>query len=542
MDFEWIAIALGDIAWISMAFVLGLAARALGLPPLVGFLATGFLLNAQGIASGEMLQKLSDLGITLLLFIVGLKLNLRTLIRPQVWAVTSLHSTAVVAVFGLAIYALALMKLPFLDGLDFWRSLLIAFALSFSSTVFVVKALEERGEMAALHGRIAIGILIVQDIAAVVFLAFSIGKLPTFWAVGVLLLIPLRPLLHLLLQRVGHGELLILYGFLLALGGAEAFELVGLKGDLGALILGVLIASNPKADELAKAMLGFKDLFLLGFFLSIGLSGQLTAEAVIAGALLTPFIVLKSGLFFALLSLFRLRARTALLASINLTNYSEFGLIVIAIGVANGWIAADWLIVMAISLSLSFVVAARLSAAGHRLYDEHRPRWKRLQRDNLVAEDRLLDIQGARIAIIGMGGIGTGAYDNMRTQFGDAVVGVDIDPVTVRNQQETGRRVLRGDPSDADFWDRVQATDELEMVMLALPIFASNMAVLEQLRAASFGGKVAVTAKFQDEVEALKEAGATTVFNVYTEAGAGFAAHVIARHDPDRAEDGTGRF
>lgn len=73
MDFEWIAIALGDVAWLAVAFVLGLASRSVGLPPLVGFLATGFALNLYGFESGEVLQKLSDLGITLLMFIVGLK-------------------------------------------------------------------------------------------------------------------------------------------------------------------------------------------------------------------------------------------------------------------------------------------------------------------------------------------------------------------------------------------------------------------------------------------------------------------------------------
>lgn len=88
MDFEWVAIALGDVVWISLAFALGFVARSVQLPPLVGFLVAGFLLNAYGIASGEMLHKLSDLAITLLLFTVGLKLNLRTSGRPQIWAVT----------------------------------------------------------------------------------------------------------------------------------------------------------------------------------------------------------------------------------------------------------------------------------------------------------------------------------------------------------------------------------------------------------------------------------------------------------------------
>ena len=265
-----IAIAVGDVAWIALALVLGLLSRTVGLPPLVGFLAAGFLLNLHGTASGEMLQKLSDLGITLLLFLVGLKLDLRTIARPHVWAVACLHMSTVVLVLGAAIHVLALLGASFLTGIGFSQALLIAFALSFSSTVFVVKVLEERGETASLHGRIAVGILIVQDLAAVVFLAFAAGELPTVRALLLLILIPLRPLLTLVLQRVGHGELLVLFGFLLALGGAEAFELVGLKGDLGALVAGVLIASDDKADELAKTMLGFKDLFLVGFFLSIG--------------------------------------------------------------------------------------------------------------------------------------------------------------------------------------------------------------------------------------------------------------------------------
>ena len=523
-----VAIAVRDVASIAVALVLGLSSRAVGLPPLVGFLAAGFLLNWHGTVSGEMLQTLSDLGITLLLFLVGLKLDVRTLARPQVWAVAGLHMSIVVLVLGTAIHLLALAGASFLAGIDLSRALLIAFALSFSSTVFVVKVLEERGETASLHGRIAVGILIVQDLAAVAFLALAAGERPTLWALLLLILIPLRPLLTLVLQRVGHGELLVLYGFLLALGGAEAFELAGLKGDLGALVLGVLIAGHDKADELAKTMLGFKDLFLVGFFLSIGLSGPLTTEVVLVGAAVTPFVFVKSALFLGLLARFRLRARTALLASSSLTNFSEFGLIVAAVAVANGWIDGVWLSVIAVALSLSCGIAAGVDYVADRIYARYRTAWLRLQRRERLAGDRMLDTGEATVLVLGMGRVGAGAYEAMHRRHGETVVGVDIDPRTVTKHRSAGSNVLLGDPSDADFWDRIQDTNAVELVMLALPNLTASLAVLDRLRAASFRGRVAATARFRDEIEPLERAGASVVFDVYEEAGSGFAAHVTA--------------
>lgn len=526
MDFEWVAIALGDVTWITLAFVLGFAARLINLPPLVGFLATGFILNYFGVVSGEMLQKLADLGITLLLFTVGLKLNLKVLIKPQVWGVTLIHVCVVTILFGLLIFAFANLHLPLFSQLDLKLAALLAFAFSFSSTVFVVKVLEEKGDMNSLHGRIAIGILVIQDLAAVVFLAASTGKAPSYWALLLILLIPMRSVFHYLLKKCGHGELLVLYALVLALGGAELFELGGIKDDLGAIFMGVLISSHPKSSEMARSMLSFKDLFLVGFFLSIGISGNLSLEALWIGLLVVPLIFIKSSLFFALMTRFRLRARTSLIASINLSNYSEFGLIVVAIGVSNQWIAADWLVVMAIALSVSFVVAAPLNSYDNKIYGRHRKFWRKLQLKERLADDPLVDIQNATIAIFGMGRIGCGTYDKMFELHGDTVVGVDFDYDRVEKLQKDGRVVLHGDPSDADFWDKIEKSHCLNLVMLALPSFQANMDVLEQMQEVAFDGKIAVTARYQDEVEPLQKAGATAVFNMYRESGLGFANHV----------------
>ena len=527
IDLTWLLAALKDFSWIGMTFIMGLLSKKIGLPPMVGFLAAGFVLSTQNIVDKEMLGKMADLGITLLLFTIGLKINVKNLMRPQVWAVSSLHTLVTVVFFSLMIFALTFLSIPLLTGLSVSNITLIAFALSFSSTVFVVKVMESKGEMDSFHGRIAIGVLIIQDIFAVLFLAISANKIPSIWSLLLLALIPMRFILYKLIEQVGHGELLIVYGFLLAIGGSEIFELVGIKGDLGALIIGMMFATHVKAEELVKTMLGFKDLFLLGFFLSIGLNGQPTLEVLLIALLITPFVLLKGVLFFALFVQFKLRARTALLSTINLSNYSEFGLIVIAISVTNTWIDDKWLTIMALSIAFSFVISAVLNKHAHNIYTQYRRKWKKFQTEERLPNDQILDMGDAEVVIIGMGTVGTGAYDQLLQKYGEHMVGVDIYPDTVLSQQKQGRHVILGDPSDADFWDRVTQSDQLKLVMLTLPQFSTSMAVIEQLNESKFKGKIAATAKFPDEIEQLNSAGVDTVFNMYTEAGAGFAAHVV---------------
>jgi Trk K+ transport system NAD-binding subunit len=138
-----------------------------------------------------------------------------------------------------------------------------------------------------------------------------------------------------------------------------------------------------------------------------------------------------------------------------------------------------------------------------------------------------------------MGRVGTGAYDKMRELHGDTVVGVDFDAERVRRHQESGRNVMRGDPSDADFWDKVHTDHGIELVMLALPNLEANLDALAQLREVDFKGRVAATARYPDEGAPLRKAGATAVFNIYAEAGAGFAGHVEATSTGAITSSGT---
>ena len=119
-----------------------------------------------------------------------------------------------------------------------------------------------------------------------------------------------------------------------------------------------------------------------------------------------------------------------------------------AVGVANGWLDTNWLIAIAVALSLSCVVGAGLNAAAHPIYTRYRAMWKRWRGPERLDDDPLLDIGGATIAIFGMGRIGTAAYDTMHELYGGTVVGVDSDPIAVERQRAAGRHVLLGDPND----------------------------------------------------------------------------------------------
>ena len=260
-----------DSLWLLIAFALGFAVKQIKLPPLVGFLAAGFVLNIIGVVETPALTTIANFGVILLLFSIGLKLKIKTLLRKEIWATATLHMVITTLVFSISIYALSLISFIMFAELDFQTSLLIAFALSFSSTVFAVKIFEEKGGMESTFGRIAIGVLIIQDLFAVIFLTLTKGEFPTIWSLALfaLFLIPgllkLKPI-SLILDRSGHGELLVLLGVLIPIGTAQLFDIVNLKPDLGALLIGILLSGHSKAEELSNAMLGFKDLFLVGFF------------------------------------------------------------------------------------------------------------------------------------------------------------------------------------------------------------------------------------------------------------------------------------
>lgn len=507
------------------AFGFGLAANMVRLPPLVGFLVAGFVLHAFGYESTATIEALADVGVLLLLFGIGLKLRLETLARPAVWGTAGIFAALSTAVATVGLLGVGALGVPLARDLDGRSAIIVAFALSFASTVFAVKALEATNESSSLAGQLSVGVLIVQDILAVGFLVFAAGRWPSPWALAIVpAAILLRPALKWLLERSGHGEIMVLLGFTIAIGlGAELFELVDLKPDLGALLAGLLLAGHPRAGELAERLLSFKDLFLVGFFLSIGLAGTPSTGAWIIGLLAVFFVPLRSAVLTWIFTRFRLRGRTALQASITLSTYSEFGLIVAAAAVAEGLIEGEWVSAIGVAVAISFVMASATNSLRYRLYDRWFRVLSRLEKESLLIDDAIFDVGPARMLVFGMGRVGTGSYDELEKRERGPVVGVDRSSLRVADHLRENRTVIRGDALDRDFWERAQFHPDVELAVVALNNHAANLECVGRIREFLPSSRIASIATYPDQVAELRVAGVDVARNLYEEAGQALA-------------------
>ena len=511
---------------VALAFGAGLCFRQIGYPPLLGYLLAGFFGHWAGWGSGEALAPLADAGILLLLFTIGLKLNPRNLAPRYVWGSAVAHMLIAVPLTTAVIYIVGSLYEPlsFEHSLAPWT---LAFALSFSSTVLAIKLFEERGESASFYASIAIGILVVQDVLAVVYLVASSGKLPSVWALALLGLPLLRPILKWLFSKIGHGELLLLSGVLFAFGAAEVFELVKLKGGLGALVVGMLIAQShqAKSKELYEQLTGLKNLLLIGFFLQIGYYGIPQVELVIVALVLTLLVVFRPIIYFALSGHFGLRARTGWLTGLSLFSYSEFGLIVAAIAQSNGVLGEQWITTLALAMALSYLLASPINRKAHELYVRYGDSLSRYEKSERLPEEVIGSLGGATVAILGMGRVGRGAFDALRKAGYEHVVGIEENYQLTQQRNQDGWPCVHGDASDRDFWERTGLA-KCELILVSLSNHRENVRVARLARELDFYNTLAVATRFPDEAAELEALGCLTFYR-YQDVGRDFAEHTL---------------
>ncbi len=510
------------ILMLTLAALGGVLAPLLRLPPLVGFLVAGFVLAGLGVEGGSTLEAMADLGVVLLLFAVGLKFDPRNLARREVMGVASVHVVTSASIVTLVLGGLALAGVSLVADATPAALALVAMALSFSSTVVAIKVLEEQNATRSLHGRTTVGIVVIQDLFAVAVLVLVGGEAPEWWALALVLLVPAAWPVRRLLQRLDHGELLPLVAVVLALlPGYALFEVVGLKGDLGALVVGMLLGSSSRAEEMSKSIFSVKELLLVAFFLSVGLNATPDLGDLGLALVLLTLVPLKGLLFAVLLRASGLRARSATFTATSLASYSEFSLIVVVAGTSAGVLDQGWLVAVSTAVALSFVLSVVM---GQQIEPLARlaTRWLADPSDDrLHLGERSVDLTHADAIVLGMGRLGRAAFLRLTDGYGMRVKGIDSDAARVEHLTQAGLDVVDGDATDAMFWERVTAAGTVRLVVLAMPFHGSNLSALEQLERSQFDGTVTAITRYDDETAQFTERAG--VVPMYEAAGAELA-------------------
>lgn len=497
-----------DIIWVGFAFIFGLLVNRAHVPPLVGYLIAGIGLALFGYEAGDMLSEISHLGVIFLLFTVGLHIRLKNILRMEVVGVGLIH---------LVISTILFTPVTLYFGFDLTAAIIISITLGFSSTVLAAKNLESRNEMGAYYGRVAIGILIIQDLFAIAIIAYSGGGIPSLWSLLLLGLPVLRPLLSKLLESIHKDELIMMLALVLALGGATLFEFLNLSGELGALVAGMILATDEKGEELGKKLWGIKEAFLVGFFLEIGLTGLPNNEEYIFILVFMLLLPLKTILFYALFMLFKLRSRTGFLSTVSLTAYSEFTLIAGTVAAANGIFPEEFILTLGLLTAISFVANAPLAKFEDQIWKRFEPFLHKFERDVKHPEREVINLGKSEYLVIGMGSAGRAAYDRLHEK-GKQAIGMDIDPDRIESNLKAKRRVVYGDIQDSELWDTINL-DNIRSIIIAMGNTAVKLSATKAIRGSGFDKPVYVITMRDDEGEELEKAGASSVTIPIKQAG-----------------------
>ncbi|MBA1146193.1 cation:proton antiporter [Ectothiorhodospiraceae bacterium WFHF3C12] len=527
------------------------AGGALGLllrqPLIVAFIAVGIALGPSVtglVTAADQLDLLAKLGITLLLFVVGLRLDIQ-LIRTMgpVALATGLGQVIFTAVVG---YFIALGF-----GFSSIAAVYIAVALTFSSTIIIVKLLSDKREIDSLHGRIAVGFLIVQDIVVVLAmialaaLGADTGAGPVWQQMlGVVLkgvaflaviALAMRYVLNGLVHRLARiPELLILFAIAWAVSLAAVGEVLGFSKEVGAFLGGVSLASTPVRDLMAARLVTLRDFLLLFFFIDLGAQldlGMIGAELDAAVAFSVFVLVGNPLIVVAIMAYMGYRPRTGFLAGLTVAQVSEFSLILVALGATLGHVGQEVVGLTTLVALITISASTYMILYSHQLYGWLAPALQIFERPGIVDREAAFSEpdsgQPAEVVVFGAGRFGAAALREL-TQQGVGVLAVDFDPEAVRSIRELHIPVQYGDAGDPEFLAGLPL-HQVRWVISSVRDPQSNHTLLAGLREHGFGGRIAVVAHSEHEARALADNGVDDIIRPYRDA----ARDVVQRLVPD---------
>lgn len=550
---------------LALAAALGIFCLWLRQPLVIALVVVGLVAGPEGmnlIHAAPSLALFSHLGVTILLYLVGLRLDihlLRTLGRTALTA--GILQVALTTVLGIGL-CLAL-------GLGVTASVYVGLGLSFSSTIIVVKLLTDRRELGALHGRLALGILIVQDLLVVVGMLIlgMIGPSPvpgpTGWLLlqtvfallvaGLFLAFFISRLANPLLGWLSHQpELLSIFALAMATVSASLCHAVGLSMEIGGLLAGVALASTPYREVLFNRLSSLRDFLLIFFFIELGTQVHLDGLAsyiFIGIALLLFVMVVKPLLITALLRLLGYQRRTGFLAAMPLGQLSEFSLILMVMGLSRHQLSPEVVSMVTVVGLVSIALCSYPVTYAQPIYN-------RLARLNLPFLPELpaagqehrrhsaADKAHHDVIMFGLGHFGLAVGRHLRER-GLSVLAIDFDPQALHLARHEGFDVSYGDAGDRECLENL-ALNRCGWVLCTLPPARTDkdgddprLQLLKSLKALGYGGRTAFIARDTHEAHDLHNLGVDVVLQPFNDAAIRAVDIIVDLHTPQQMAPGS---
>lgn len=516
---------------LGLAIVLGGIGQKLKQPLLIMFLATGILAGPSAIgliSSHEQIELMANMGIALLLFIVGMRLDLHLI---KTMGAVALATGVGQIVFTSAIgYVIALAM-----GMDWLSAAYVAVALTFSSTIIIVKLLSDKKEIDSLHGRIAVGFLIVQDIAAIgaLIVLTTLGgavdeEQSRFISVamialkGVLLIggifLATKYLVIPLLRRFAQSiELLVLFGVAWAVALGALSDYLEFSKEVGAFLAGISLASTEFRESIGARLTGLRDFLLLFFFIDLGARLEWdTVGAQLGNAFIFSIFVLVGNpiIVLIIMGVLGYRRRTGLLAGLTVAQISEFSLIVAALGLSLGHINAETMGLITLVGVVTICISTYMILYSDTLYRVLSTPLKIFERKNPYKETGGGDQQSDAVydaLLVGVGNYGSGLAEHLLERNKKIIV-VDFNPSALDRWKERGVPVIYGDMGDPEFHESLPLGRTRWIVSTVRDVFM-NLALLQLLRLRDYNGKIALTAESPQEAKQYRDAGVEAVLS-----------------------------
>lgn len=477
---------------IAIVVIVSVIMRWLRQPLIMGYIITGVIVGPSFlhiVRNQNAFDSFSSIGITLLLFIIGLGLN--TSVIRSVGRVSFITSMSVLPILGLTVYGISSWL-----GFTPASSAVLAVALFFSSTIIVLKILSDKKEMSRLYGQITLGILLIEDvvatIAVVLLTMIANPSEMTLSSIGIILLkavglgVGLTVAGAFVMPRLSKffaktQELLFLFAIGWGLIVATAFDLAGFSHEVGALFAGVSIAGVPYAIEMAAKLKPLRDFFIVIFFVTLGESFTLESimkNLVVAHLLALVVVVGKPLLVLTILGIQRYTKLTSFKAAVHLSQVSEFSIIFVTLAATKNVVDKDFVSLITLVAFITIGISSYLTKHADGLYRLLERPLRHFERAS-VSEPRKRQVLYPVILV----GYHKGGHEFLKTfrDMRQRYLVVDYDPEIIDSLEEQGIRHAYGDATDEEFLDDINA-DHAQLIVSTMTDLMTNRALLLYIR------------------------------------------------------------